>query len=741
MAHSNSDQTHKMLDAYIYDYLMKRELYETAKAFHDEGAVETDVVIDAPGGFLYEWWTVFWELFMAKQGLSNSEPALSYLQAQEMRKQEELESIQFALQSPAQQQQYGAETQVLNGNVLCPINYGPLARQNRVASNTMAPQLSEDRLKSPLHGNDFGNMLIEIMESYTRGGNPIEDSAFLWNATTALTGGQASGQTFPSAPSILQGNRQQVQNLNRLLLGSTQYMNSDMSAMMRSRAVVSEGSLIGFHGSNQGGSDLTLKGRPVEGLEQLHAEILQKHNLRMSSQYSNQFSQRQQLMLQAQQNLFNPSVSSFDSKRPRVLVGRGGQSNPAGGSVPNIGTPQIDSPELFPFLKDSKSGVGRKQKRKVGPYSGPGSSSGTANTVGPSSGSPSTPSMQTPLPTPQQNDLGSLAATQNQLADKDHLKSDGSLGEKFESFSSLADTVHKGRVGIGFSLKEIKHGMASSHKVDCCHFSSDGKLLVTGGHDKKASLWCTKSFNLQSTLEEHTQWITDVRFCPSMFCVATSSADKTVKVWDVNNPGHSIRTFTGSTAVMSIDFHPSKDDLICSCDNKEIRYWSIGKGSLVGVYKGAVTRVRFQPGLGKLLAAAVNNLILILDAETLRCKFKLEGHKSPVHSLCWHSSGDYLASVSGDQVKIWAIGSDSCGVCIQELNSHGTNEIFKTCVFHPICHVLIIGYNESLMLWNFIERQKMTVPAHDNLVSALAVSDVTGLVASVSHDKHFKIWK
>ncbi|MCH95038.1 transcriptional corepressor LEUNIG-like, partial [Trifolium medium] len=116
-----------------------------------------------------------------------------------------------------------------------------------------------------------------------------------------------------------------------------------------------------------------------------------------------------------------------------------------------------------------------------------------------------------------------------------HLKSGGSLGENLESFSSLADGVHKGRVGTGFSLKEIKHGMASSHRVDCCHFSSDGKLLVTGGHDKKASLWCTKSFNLQSTLEEHTQRITDVRFCPSMFCVATSSADKTVKVWDVNN--------------------------------------------------------------------------------------------------------------------------------------------------------------------------------------------------------------
>ena len=35
----------------------------------------------------------------------------------------------------------------------------------------------------------------------------------------------------------------------------------------------------------------------------------------------------------------------------------------------------------------------------------------------------------------------------------------------------------------------------------------------------------------------------------------------------------------------------------------------------------------------------------------------------------------------------------------------------------------------------------MTLRAHDKLVSSLAVSNVTGLVASASHDKHFKIWK
>lgn len=42
------------------------------------------------------------------------------------------------------------------------------------------------------------------------------------------------------------------------------------------------------------------------------------------------------------------------------------------------------------------------------------------------------------------------------------------------------------------------------------------------------------------------------------------------------------------------------------------------------LYQGGVTQVRFQPGLGKVLAAAVNNLILMFDTETLSCRFKLQ---------------------------------------------------------------------------------------------------------------------
>lgn len=51
----------------------------------------------------------------------------------------------------------------------------------------------------------------------------------------------------------------------------------------------------------------------------------------------------------------------------------------------------------------------------------------------------------------------------------------------------------------------------------------------------QAVLWYTDSLKQKATLEEHSSLITDVRFSPSLPRLATSSFDKTVRVWDVDN--------------------------------------------------------------------------------------------------------------------------------------------------------------------------------------------------------------
>ncbi|QLL31593.1 hypothetical protein HG536_0B04570 [Torulaspora globosa] len=67
----------QMLDAYIYDFLLKSSLKNSASTFCREAGIldatgepktpsVLDQVKDAPQGFLYEWWQIFWDLFNAR---------------------------------------------------------------------------------------------------------------------------------------------------------------------------------------------------------------------------------------------------------------------------------------------------------------------------------------------------------------------------------------------------------------------------------------------------------------------------------------------------------------------------------------------------------------------------------------------------------------------------------------------------------------------------------------------------
>ena len=70
-------------------------------------------------------------------------------------------------------------------------------------------------------------------------------------------------------------------------------------------------------------------------------------------------------------------------------------------------------------------------------------------------------------------------------------------------------------------------------------------------------------------------------------------------------------------------------------------------------------------------------------------------------------------------------------------------------IFFNTCIIFCCGFSDmhlwymlqSLELWNMNENKTMTLPAHEGLIAALAVSTATGLVASASHDKLVKLWK
>lgn len=48
-------------------------------------------------------------------------------------------------------------------------------------------------------------------------------------------------------------------------------------------------------------------------------------------------------------------------------------------------------------------------------------------------------------------------------------------------------------------------------------------------------IWSVETREEKCTIEEHSDVITDIRFSPRLPRIATSSLDKTVKIWNVNN--------------------------------------------------------------------------------------------------------------------------------------------------------------------------------------------------------------
>ncbi|QCE05469.1 transcriptional corepressor LEUNIG_HOMOLOG-like isoform X1 [Vigna unguiculata] len=346
------------------------------------------------------------------------------------------------------------------------------------------------------------------------------------------------------------------------------------------------------------------------------------------------------------------------------------------------------------------------------------------------------------------DDVGSLEDSVESFHSHDDMEHFGdvdSLDDNVESFLSQDDgdgtnpSEHHTDASQGFTFGEVGSMRNSNSKVVCCHFSSDGKLLASAGNDKKVVVWNMETLQTESTAEEHSLTVTDVRFRPNSTQLATSSSDSTVRLWDAADPLFSLQVHIGHTShVASLDFHPTKNDLFCSCDDiNEIRFWNINQYSSIQGFKGGSTQVRFQPRVGHLLAAASGSFVSLFDVETCMQMHTFQGHSAEVHFVCWDPNGDYLASVSEECVKVWSIAS---GECIHELNCNG--EAFRSCVFHPIYStLLVIGAYQSLELWNMVENKIMTIPAHECVISALAQSPVTGMIASASHDKSVKIWK
>lgn len=142
--------------------------------------------------------------------------------------------------------------------------------------------------------------------------------------------------------------------------------------------------------------------------------------------------------------------------------------------------------------------------------------------------------------------------------------------------------------GCGSKKDDRCYLMQSLHEhesgINCMALSEDGSVLATGGEDKTARVWSTKTELCEciGILRGHTEYINCI-LIEDCF-VLTGSADKTIRKWDVGTCD-CLYVLTGHTSVV-YRMICTGDFIFTSSYDRTARCWDFDSGECIRVFRG-----------------------------------------------------------------------------------------------------------------------------------------------------------
>jgi WD40 repeat protein len=270
------------------------------------------------------------------------------------------------------------------------------------------------------------------------------------------------------------------------------------------------------------------------------------------------------------------------------------------------------------------------------------------------------------------------------------------------------------------------------HSVLSVAFHPTAQLLATSSRDKTVRLWLLSSDNSSATCvatlegrSNYNDWVYSVAFHPTAQLLATGSHDKTARLWLLSSDNSSatcVATLEGhSGSVNSVAFHPTAQLLATGSGDRTVRLW------LLSSYNSSAT-----------------------------CVSTLEGHSGSVNSVAFHPTAQLLATGSGDKTaRLWLLSSDnSSATCVATLEGHLSS--VNSVAFHPTAQLLATGSHDSTVrLWllssdNSSATCVATLKGHIECwglgtgpwgsVNSVAFHPTAQLLATSSQDKTVKLW-
>ncbi|XP_067652275.1 katanin p80 WD40 repeat-containing subunit B1-like isoform X5 [Haliotis asinina] len=248
---------------------------------------------------------------------------------------------------------------------------------------------------------------------------------------------------------------------------------------------------------------------------------------------------------------------------------------------------------------------------------------------------------------------------------------------------------------------KLQEFVAHSANIQCLAMGhKSGRVMVTGGEDRKVNLWALGKPHCIMSLTGHTTSVEAVRFGHEEEMVVAGSLSGALKVWDLEQ-AKIMRTLTGhKSGISSLDFHPYGDYTASGSLDSNIKLWDIRRKGCIYTYTGHTDKVnclRFSPDGKWIASAGQDGLIKIWDLTAGKQLMDLKQHKGPVNTVEFHPNELLLASGSADRtIKFWDLESFQV---VSSTDPEATP--IKSLLFHPDGLCVYSGCKDMLKAYSW----------------------------------------
>jgi len=225
--------------------------------------------------------------------------------------------------------------------------------------------------------------------------------------------------------------------------------------------------------------------------------------------------------------------------------------------------------------------------------------------------------------------------------------------KKFATCSNDKTTIVYS-LDTGKVLNQITH---HNFGVSWCTFSPDSAVLCSCSWDNSIALSCAETGRFIGNLLGHRNPVTSADFNISGQ-LATSSWDKTVRIWDISK-GVSCPMTGHVDVVWCVAYNPNNPHMLASVSrDSTTSIWDTRMGGRVATLSeepGKMNCVTFSPDGEKLVAAGLRSNITLRQSSNLNQQLNhTGGHRGRVNSVSFSPCSRFLATAGEDGlVNIW----------------------------------------------------------------------------------------